>query len=162
MSGISERFQGCLLGLAIGDAVGATLEFSPRGSFSPMTDMVGGGPFDLEPGEWTDDTSMALCLAYSLIERRGFNARDQMERYLRWRSEGYLSSTGRCFDIGGTVSSALNRFSITGEAFSGSNDPRSAGNGSIMRLAPVVLFFYPDSNAILHFARQSSRTTHGA
>ena len=68
------RFRGCLLGLAIGDAVGATVEFKERGSFPPMNDMVGGGPHRLKPGQWTDDTSMALCLATSLVEQGGFDA----------------------------------------------------------------------------------------
>ncbi len=88
-----DRFLGALLGLAVGDAVGTTVEFKPRGTFPPVTDMVGGGPFGLEPGQWTDDTSMALCLASSLVERNGFDARDQMERYCRWLDQGYLSST---------------------------------------------------------------------
>jgi len=74
----SERFRGCLLGLAAGDAVGTTVEFQRRGSFPPVKDMVGGGPFDLQPGEWTDDTSMALCLATSLVEVGGFDAVDQL------------------------------------------------------------------------------------
>ena len=82
-----ERFRGCLLGLAAGDAVGTTVEFHRRGTFTPLTDMVGGGPFRLAPGQWTDDTSMALCLATSLVERGGFDARDQMDRYCRWRKE---------------------------------------------------------------------------
>ncbi len=125
------------MGLAAGDAVGTTLEFRPRGSFEPLKDMVGGGPFNLRPGQWTDDTSMALCLAKSLAEKDGFDARDQMERYCRWMDTGYLSSTGTCFDIGNTVVSALRRYQKTGEPFSGSTDPKSAGNGSIMRLAPV-------------------------
>lgn len=68
----------------MGDAVGTTVEFRARGTFAPVVDMVGGGPFGLEPGQWTDDTSMALCLAASLIERGGFDARDQMRRYLDW------------------------------------------------------------------------------
>lgn len=161
ISNLAQRFQGCLLGLAIGDAVGTTVEFSSRGSFDPLTDMVGGGPFGLNPGEWTDDTSMALCLASSLIECDGFDARDQMIRYCRWRNEGYMSSNGRCFDIGITVNSALGRFTATGEPYSGSTDPMSAGNGSIMRLAPVAMYFYPDCDAISHYARESSRTTHG-
>lgn len=76
-----DRFRGCLLGLAAGDAVGTTVEFRSRGSFLPVTDMTGGGPFDLSPGEWTDDTSMALCLASSLLWAGGFDARDQMNRY---------------------------------------------------------------------------------
>ena len=95
-----DRFRGCLLGLAVGDAVGTTVEFKPRGSFALVTDMVGGGPFGLEPGQWTDDTSMALCLAESLITRGEFDAKDQIERYVRWYRDGHLSSTGRCFDIG--------------------------------------------------------------
>ncbi len=157
-----DRFRGCLLGLAVGDAVGTSVEFRPRGSFEPVTDMKGGGPFGLKPGQWTDDTSMALCLAESLIEKQDFDAKDQMERYLRWYREGHLSSTGRCFDIGNATSSALRRFEQTGEPFSGSTDPHSAGNGSIMRLAPIPMFFYPDvEKAVLH-ADDSSRTTHGA
>jgi ADP-ribosyl-[dinitrogen reductase] hydrolase len=110
-----SRYRGCLLGLAVGDALGTTLEFSPPGTFRPIDDLIGGGPFHLKPGQWTDDTSMALCLATSLIERRGFDPIDQLERYVRWWREGYLSSTGACFDIGSTVRSALMRFLQTRE-----------------------------------------------
>ncbi len=159
---LQDRYLGCLLGLACGDAVGTTVEFRPRGSFTQLTDMIGGGPFGLTAGQWTDDTSMALCLAASLVECNGFDARDQMERYVRWMEDGYYSSTGRCFDIGATTSQALRRYQRTGEPFSGSADPYAAGNGSIMRLAPVPLFFYPDRAAAMHFAAQSSRTTHAA
>lgn len=157
-----DRFRGCLLGLAAGDAVGTTLEFAERGSFVPITDMVGGGPFHLEPGQWTDDTSMALCLATSLVETGGFDAEDQMRRYCRWVNEAYLSSNGRCFDKGTTVGAALRQFEQTGEVFAGSTDPRSAGNGSIMRLAPVPMFYFPDAAAAANYAAESSRTTHGA
>ncbi|HUL07882.1 MAG TPA: ADP-ribosylglycohydrolase family protein [Candidatus Acidoferrum sp.] len=157
-----DRFRGCLLGLAAGDAVGTTVEFEPRGSFLPLTDMTGGGPFQLEPGQWTDDTSMALCLATSLIVRRGFDPADQMNRYCRWSQLGYLSSNGTCFDIGSTVGAALRRYQTTGEPFSGSADPHSAGNGSLMRLAPVPMFFHPDRARIWHYCGESSRTTHGA
>jgi len=160
--GVRTRTRGCLLGLAVGDAVGTTVEFQPRGSFAPLTDMVGGGPFGLKPGQWTDDTSMALCLATSLVECGGFDAGDQMERYCRWYEEGYLSSTGRPFDIGNTVRSALERFRQEGDPNAGARDPRSAGNGCIMRLAPVPLFFFPDLEAAEHHAGESSRTTHGA
>ena len=66
-----DRYRGCLLGLACGDAVGTSVEFSARDSFPPVTDMLGGGPFGLVAGEWTDDTSMALCLATSLVHCRG-------------------------------------------------------------------------------------------
>lgn len=157
-----DRFIGCLLGLAVGDAVGTTLEFKPRGSFTPIDDMVGGGPFGLRPGQWTDDTSLALCLATSLNERDGFDARDQMERYCRWYERGYLSSTGECFDIGPTTVSALRAFRRTGEPMAGNPDSYSAGNGSLMRLAPVPMFFYPDLDEIERMSGLSSRTTHGA
>jgi ADP-ribosyl-[dinitrogen reductase] hydrolase len=157
-----NRFRGCLLGLACGDAVGTSVEFKPRGTFPPLTDMVGGGPFGLRAGEWTDDTSMALCLAVSLVERAGFDASDQMARYVRWQTEGYLSSNGTCFDIGNTVAAALARYRRTGEPFSGSTDPYTAGNGSLMRLAPVPMYYVDDLGQVAHFSAQSSRTTHGA
>lgn len=157
-----ERFRGALLGLACGDAVGTTVEFKPRGSFLPVSDMVGGGPFRLKPGEWTDDTSMALCLAMSLVECGQFDAEDQMQRYYRWMEDGYLASNGRCFDIGRTVSHALYAFRRTGEPYSGSTEPNSAGNGCLMRLAPVPMFFFPDRAAAIEMSGESSRTTHGA
>lgn len=158
-----ERFLGCLLGLACGDAVGTTVEFKPRGSFTPLTDLVGGGPFNLEAGQWTDDTSMALCLASSLLEQQGFDAHDQMARYCRWRSQGYWSSNGRCFDIGNTVSQALRRFELSDNPVSGSTAANSAGNGSIMRLAPIPMFYFSESLAVVEQkAAASSVTTHGA
>lgn len=156
-----SRFKGCLCGLAVGDAVGTTLEFKPPGSFTPISDMVGGGPFSLEPGQWTDDTSMALCLAESLIECGGFDLIDQLERYSRWYHDGHLSSTGHCFDIGNTVSHALQKFAITRSSYCGSTDPRSAGNGSIMRLAPVPLCYAHTPSEAIKKSGESSRTTHG-
>lgn len=159
---LESRYRGCLLGLACGDAVGTTLEFSPRGSLEPIKDMVGGGPFNLKPGEWTDDTAMAICLAQSLLHRDGFDATDQMNRYMNWWRWGYPSPTGECFDIGMTVQDALLRYSATGHPLSGSTDPNSAGNGSLMRLAPVILAFYPNLAEVIKYARLSSQTTHGA
>ena len=137
------------------------MEFRPRGTFAPVEDMTGGGPFRLAPGQWTDDTSMALCLATSLVER-GFDLWDQIERYCRWAEQGYLSSTGRCFDIGNTVSSALRRFRETGDPRAGSVEPGSAGNGCIMRLAPVVIHCHPDEDLAVERAAESCLTTHGA
>ncbi len=157
-----NRYLGALYGLACGDAVGTTVEFSPRGSFPPVTDMIGGGPFGLKPGQWTDDTSMALCLAESLLTKGSFDPKDQMGRYNNWWHWGYLSSTGDCFDIGMTVQSALAKFAVSGDPYSGSTDANAAGNGSLMRLAPVVLFAFPDEEKVILYAAESSRTTHGA
>jgi ADP-ribosylglycohydrolase len=151
-----------MLGLAVGDALGTTVEFRAPGTFKPITDMIGGGPFGLQPGQWTDDTSMALCLAESLIEKRSFDPKDQMDRYCRWWKEGHLSSTGTCFDIGVTIRKSLESYLRSSEPFAGSTDPFTAGNGSLMRLAPVPLAFRADFGLAIHNAGESSRTTHGA
>src|SRR6056297_1834843 len=156
------RYRGALLGLAVGDALGTTLEFKPPGSFKPITDMVGGGPFHLEPGQWTDDTAMALCLAASLVECQGFDLVDQMERYVRWYRSGYMSATGSCFDIGTTVVAALQRFEASGNPFAGEPAPRFGGNGSLMRLAPVPLALADDPFEAIRLAAVMSRTTHPA
>jgi ADP-ribosylglycohydrolase len=159
---LTDRYRGALLGMAVGDAVGAALEFKSPGSFAPIDDMIGGGPFGLAPGQWTDDTSMALCLAASLVERQGFDARDQLDRYVRWWREGYMSSTGVNFDIGNTCRASLERYLATGDPAAGATDPRTAGNGSIMRLAPVPLAYAHDPAAAIERAADSSRTTHAA
>jgi ADP-ribosylglycohydrolase len=132
------------------------------GSFEPLTDMVGGGPFHLEPGQWTDDTSMALCLAESLIEKKGVDPVDQLRRYVRWFRQGHLSSTGKCFGIGNTVRASLVHFEKTGSPYCEVDDPYAAGNGSIMRLAPVPMFYAQDPEEAIRRSEESSRTTHGA
>ena len=157
-----DRCRGALLGLVCGDAVGTAVEFKPCGSFPPVTDLTGGGPFRLAPGQWTDDTAMALCLATSLVETGGSDPVDQLRRYLRWYRDGEMSCTGTCFDCGNTVKEALDRFVLTGAPFCGSTDPRKAGNGSLMRLAPVPLFFARDPRRAIEVAADSSRTTHAA
>ncbi|WP_305804797.1 ADP-ribosylglycohydrolase family protein [Stenotrophomonas sp. YIM B06876] len=160
MIGLKQRYLGCLLGLACGDAVGAPVEFYRRGRFLPVQGMQGGGKFRLLPGEWTDDTAMALCLADSLISCGGFDPLDQMQRYWRWADEGYLSTRQHAFGLGKTVAQALMRFRRTGDPYAGSPDPMKAGNGSLMRLAPVVLWFHPDTDNAVVYAVRSSLTTH--
>ncbi len=157
-----DRAVGALLGLACGDAVGTTLEFERPGSFTPIDDMVGGGPFRLAPGQWTDDTSMALCLAESILDTGGLDPADQLRRYLLWRDHGYLSSNGRCFDIGVTTSTQLERFRRTGEPVDPHPDEESAANGSLMRLAPVPIRWHGDPGEAAEQAAASSRTTHAA
>ncbi len=157
-----DRAVGALLGLACGDAVGTTLEFRAPGTFEPITDLVGGGPFSLPAGAWTDDTSMALCLAESLVDCGHLDPADQLRRYLLWWDHGYLSSNGRCFDIGTTTSRQLDRFRRTGEAIDPTPDQEAAANGSLMRLAPVPIRWAGDPATAAERAGESSRPTHAA
>jgi ADP-ribosyl-[dinitrogen reductase] hydrolase len=157
-----DRAVGALLGLAIGDAIGTTLEFSERGAGASIEDMIGGGPFRLKPGQWTDDTAMALCLADTLLACGHLDQRDLMQRFRRWWRTGENSCTGDCFDIGVTTREALSRFERTGDPVAGAADPRSAGNGSLMRLAPVAIFWHDDRENAETAARGQSVTTHQA
>ena len=157
-----DRYRGALLGLAAGDALGTTLEFERPGSFVPLTDMVGGGPFNMKPGGWTDDTSMALCLAESLVTKKDFDPLHQLETYCRWWLDGHLSVKGYCFDIGNATRGALARFKREPMPFCGDTSPNAAGNGSLMRLAPAPLAFAHDSAKAIFLAGESSRTTHAA
>ena len=157
-----DNYEGSLLGLAVGDALGAPVEFKTRGSFEPVTGMQGGGTWGLPIGYWTDDTSMALCLAESLVETKDFNLTDQLDRYILWYREGHLSSTGSCFDIGVTTRNALSTYEATQRPYSGPTNSSTAGNGSLMRLAPVPLAYALDFRVAVERSGESSQTTHGA
>ena len=159
---VRNRALGAMLGLAVGDAVGTTLEFTRRDSTPPLTDMVGGGPFHLQPGQWTDDTSMALALADSLLANPDLDEADLMQRFVRWMDEGEYSVTGRCFDIGLTTRQALSRWKRTGNPIAGSTAPDTAGNGSLMRLAPVAVRHWPDRAKLRDVAARQSAVTHAA
>ena len=135
-----DRRRGALIGLAVGDALGAAVEFKSPGSFKLVTGYRDGGPHGLNAGEWTDDTSMALALANSIAV--GWDLNDQADRYVQWWQTGKYSVNGRCFDIGITTRSALGNFVAKKNALtSGDRSDRASGNGSIMRLAPVPMRF---------------------
>ena len=155
-----DKFLGCLVGLAVGDALGTTLEFTSysEAQANPVKNIVGGGPFDLPVGYWTDDTSMALCLADSIIEKGGFDAFDQMSKYLDWYQTGYNSSTGRCFDIGMATVKALRQFRSTSNPYA--TDINAAGNGVIMRMAPIPMLFNGDPKKVIYHSILTSKTTH--
>lgn len=159
---IRDRARGALVGLAVGDAVGTTLEFKTRDSYAPLQDMIGGGPFQLQPGQWTDDAAMALALADSLAKDGTLDAADLMQRFVDWHERGRYSCTGRCFDIGITTRQALARWAATGNPMAGSIDPKTAGNGSLMRLAPVALRHFRNPATLRDVAARQSRTTHAA
>jgi ADP-ribosyl-[dinitrogen reductase] hydrolase len=157
-----DMIMGCLIGLAVGDAYGTTYEFKNRFEM-PSEDqlpdeIVGAGPFNLNPGDWTDDTSMALCLAESIVEH-GWNPRDQMKRYIKWWQHGHNSVNGECFDIGGATRKALAWFNMTeGREFV--KDTQAAGNGVLMRLAAIPMILHGETNAVLESCAYQSMMTH--
>jgi ADP-ribosyl-[dinitrogen reductase] hydrolase len=154
------RFQGTLLGLATGDAVAAATQYGRPGRFTPVGDMLGGGPFDLPRGGWSDDTAMALCLADSLVERQGFDARDQVARYRRWQREGYLSATGQCLGITAGTARALALAQWRRQAFSGPHDPSILDPESLSRVAPVAMYFFAQGTTVVaEQAADAARTT---
>jgi ADP-ribosyl-[dinitrogen reductase] hydrolase len=156
---LRDRFHGALIGLAVGDAVAAATQFRRPGTFTPVGDMLGGGPFDLPRGAWSDDTSMALCLADSLLECNGFDARDQMERYRRWQQEGYLAATGQCVGITASTARAIAIAQWRRQAFFGSHDPSQVDPEPLSRVAPAVLFFFASSGPAVDQATEAARTT---
>lgn len=163
---MNDRCRGTLIGLAVGDALGAAVEFRSPGSFAPVTGYSDGGPHGLEAGEWTDDTSMALALADS-IATAGWNLNDQADRYVQWWKTGKYSVNGRCFDIGMTTKSALGNYAAKKDALaSGDRSDRASGNGSIMRLAPVPMRYghlYADQlDELSRLAEESSVPTHAS
>lgn len=160
--GRRDRALGALVGLAVGDAVGTTIEFTAKPEAPVLHDMIGGGPFGLEAGQFTDDTSMAIALADSLIHDPSLDPIDLMDRFVSWRDSGAYSCTGRCFDIGSTTSAALSRYLQTGNPFAGSTDPQSSGNGCIMRLAPVAIRHWREPDELARIAAAQSRTTHAS
>lgn len=158
--GLRGRFQGALLGLAVGDAVAAATQFGRPGRFAPVGDMLGGGPFELPRGGWSDDTAMALCLAESLLECEGFDARDQVNRYRLWQQQGHLSATGHCVGITGATSRALALAQWRRQAFSGTHDPQAQDPEALSRVVAVSLYFFGRGAVVAsEHAAEAARTT---
>ena len=157
--GVRSRFLGALFGLALGDALAAATQYRRPGTFTPVGDLLGGGPFDLPRGGWSDDTAMALCLAESLLERDGFDARDQVERYRRWQKDGHLSATGQCLGITGSTARALALAQWRRQAFSGSHDPNQLDAEPLSRVGVTTMFFLASVEEASRQAMESARPT---
>lgn len=159
-----DKLRGMLVGLAVGDALGAPVEFMKRGTFKPIDGYRDGGPFSLKAGYWTDDTSMALCTGLSLVNKNEMDGDDQFSGYLKWYRDGYMSSTGVCFDIGNQTKKALELYEQGHSLYSLRNilkdERRGAGNGALMRLAPVVIKFHEDVSTAISSASLNAQLTH--
>jgi ADP-ribosylglycohydrolase len=156
---LRERFQGALVGLAVGDALAAHTQFRRPGTFAPVGDMLGGGPFDLPRGAWSDDTAMALLVGESLIEREGFDGHDQVARFARWQREGYGSATGHSVGISASVARALAMAQYKRQPFAGSHDPDHLEKDPLSRVAPVVMYFFGDAKTAVKKAGEAARIT---
>ena len=161
MTLFEDKIYGSIIGLSIGDAFGAPVEFKARGTFPKVTEYQAGGEFNLPKGYWTDDTSLALCILESINRTKKFDLKSQMENFRRWWRDGFMSSTGFCFDIGNTTKKALSRFETEGKVYAGmETDP--ATNGALMRLAPVCFYFHKSLNQSMIHSMNHTRTTHAA
>jgi ADP-ribosyl-[dinitrogen reductase] hydrolase len=169
---LKNRFYGSILGGIVGDAYGSSMEFKERDTYQVYRLMQYNTNFNLPAGSYTDDTSMMLCLMNSLHEKGEFDHNDQMEKYIKWRTEGYMSSNGVCFDIGRTCQMAIGEYlfaqrrsvedeqSFDKEAYYGLTRKMSSGNGGIMRLAPIPIFYFKSEELTRKYSRLSSRVTH--
>ena len=138
-----DIIKSVIFGLAVGDALGVPVEFKSREYLrkNPVTDMQGYGTYNVPRGTWSDDTSMTLCTLESITKNNGINLESIMESFAKWYKEGYMTPFNECFDIGNTTYQATLRY-LEGESFPyGSRDENSNGNGSLMRISPVVLFY---------------------
>jgi ADP-ribosyl-[dinitrogen reductase] hydrolase len=156
---LRERFLGSLVGLAIGDALAAATQYRKPGTFTPIGDLIGGGPFEMPRGAWTDDTAMALCMAESLLKRDGFDPRDQTDRLMQWRQKGHLSSTGQCVGITASTVKALSMAQWRRQMFSGSHDPNQLDPDVLSRVAPVVAFYFATPKEGIQLASDAARLT---
>ncbi len=160
---LEDRYAGCLLGLGAGDALGAPLEFmSPsqiRIKHGTVREMIGGGWLHLRPGETTDDTAMALCLAESLAEKGAFDREDAASRYVAWLKSGPR-------DAGNTTRASLTRIAEgmdidqASAAVHSEVEGKTAGNGALMRCAPLALAFPSEPETLIAHTKSDAGITH--
>jgi ADP-ribosyl-[dinitrogen reductase] hydrolase len=164
---VRDRLLGGAFGLLVGDAIGVWAEFHGAEQIPPQAQIEMAPPAGFSRahvgtpvGTWSDDGAQALCLLASLLDCGRFDARDFASRLLRWKDEGYMAVDGRVFDIGITTSQALGRLDLEHPLAAGLTDERSCGNGSLMRILPLVLWHDGSDDALVGDAMAQSRITH--
>ncbi|KAL4757517.1 ADP-ribosylglycohydrolase family protein [Aspergillus foveolatus] len=167
---VESRIKGSIYGVAVVDALGGPVEFQPRGSFEPVTDYQHNFNFDVPPGTWTDDTSMTLCLAKSLIDSCGvFDSHAAIRNYINWHDHGYLSATDESLKIWQRYFDRFSIITIDDLAMREGGQPEIdkalkhenyCGNGSLMRISPIGLVYFNNMKEALYQAAASSDVTH--
>ena len=143
-----SRLKGMLWGLIVGDCLGSPIQFTQKDNHPHVTEMLPCVYFNTPPGYWTDDSSMALCIMESVVDKGGYDLQDIARNFVRWYNDGFCSSLPYAFDIGGATSYAISQIE---KGFMRNGDEESQGNGSIMRFAPsFVLNLKRNDNRILH------------
>ncbi|MEQ7874331.1 ADP-ribosylglycohydrolase family protein [Sphingomonas sp. ASV193] len=161
-----DRARGMLLGLAVGEAVGVTRSGQARGTFAAITDLVGGGPFNLRPGQWAGDTAMALALGDGLASREPFDEAAFLERLVGWSEQGACGWSeqgafgwiGACFALDAAVNRALTYFAEAGKPQT--EVSQSGGNASLARTASAALRCWNDPLARNEIAVRQCTVTH--
>jgi ADP-ribosylglycohydrolase len=133
----------------VGDALAAATQFRRAGTFTPIADVLGGGPFDLPRGAWSDDTAMALCLSASLLDCNGFERAQQLSQLRRWQQEGEFSATGQCVGI----------TAATARRLAGGTERGMADDAALARIAPAVLFGFADVSGAIALAGEAAALT---
>jgi len=151
---------GMMVGLFVGDALGAPLEFTDPNTGTPLTEMVGGGVHNVDPGEWTDDGAMSLAIAEAYLSYKRFAPGAIAQNFKQWKNRGVFGTRDYCFDIGTTTSDALSA-SSNKRPYGGSCSFMTDGNGGIMRMAPHIIANHRNKTQAIADAVAGSIITHG-
>ena len=157
-----DQAKGMFVGLFVGDAMGAPLEFTKPNTGEPVTTMIGGGVHGMAVGEYSDDGAMAMAIADAYIKEQGFNASTIQKNFLDWFDTGKFGTRDYAFDVGMTVAGALNRVKNVLHPYTGSTDSRTSGNGCIMRMAPCIVWNRKSLSSAIAESVAQAILTHGS
>jgi ADP-ribosyl-[dinitrogen reductase] hydrolase len=139
---VRERFIGCLLGLAVGDALSARSQYRQPGSFMAIAEIAAGGVFELPAGHWSDDTALSLCVAEGLLACNGWRDSDQVRRAGTWQREGYLAAGGHCVGITPGTARWLHRHVPGAPKPALALEAINREAAPLARVAPLAMFYF--------------------
>jgi ADP-ribosylglycohydrolase len=156
---LRDRYRGMLLGLALGDAVAAPVQHRRPGTFTRIGDLLGGGPYEVPRGAWTDDAAVPLIIAQSLVAGAGFDRADVDRRLIAWQAEGVGSATGQCLGISATLARALASRGADAQALV---DATRVDREPLPRAALAAALELADPERAVALAADLARLTHAA
>ena len=162
----NNQYLGAIIGHAVGDAMGFPTEFSKREELlqNPVIEMIDSPDVGQPAGSWSDDTAMEIATNDSFIQKKYFDYKDIMDKWVKWISKSEYTPTGVAFDIGRTCLKAIKKYcNGTAPLQCGSTSINENGNGSLMRILPVALYAYSkklDDTSIHKLTNEVSSLTH--